>query len=564
MPSDSYSGLLNLLLMADGNDANTWGDNTNTNLNLLEQAIAQRTSIALSSFSGGNYTLTVLNGAQDDSRAISIEVTGALTSGTGDVTVTFPNIARLYVFDNQCTNVETPQNPDGYTVTATTATPTATYSCLPGQQAIYCDGDGNIYGVSIPVLLTAQLAAYQAFVGGTAWPFIQVGYGANTTIDPSESNNFYMIFGTSPIGTTLAITNSQVQLDGQTIQFLIQQSSTGGGTITWPGDVVWEGGEAPTLTAVANGVDIVTLLWDAAASAWFGSIKQGYNPGAAGSQKNVTISQNCVDWSLKGIFPGLTGTPTVNVTVAAGVVVSASTPTNAALNLYDAGIPSGATINLIVYGQVIGKGGQGGDGIAYNGSSTVGYATFTGNNSLDGGNGGTAVVGPGSGYTFTINVASAGVIAGGGGGGGAGGIGSQTTGVAVSGGGGGGAGCFGGFGGQGVTSGTDGSGIVASTAGGNAPSGWQTTYGAGGTGADVGTASGANGGAGGALGQAGTAGTAAASHAFNIAPGTAGPAGISINNDNATVTIVNTGTIEGSEYINGGSSPAGGQDWPNW
>ena len=36
------------------------------------------------------------------------------------------------------------------------------------------------------------------------------------------------------------------------------QDATGGRTATWPATVKWPGGSAPTLTAAANAVDIVT------------------------------------------------------------------------------------------------------------------------------------------------------------------------------------------------------------------------------------------------------------------------------------------------------------------
>ena len=51
------------------------------------------------------------------------------------------------------------------------------------------------------------------------------------------------------------------QQEGVTI-LKIKQSSGGSNTVTWPSNVVWAGGSAPTLTTTANRSDVVTLIWD--------------------------------------------------------------------------------------------------------------------------------------------------------------------------------------------------------------------------------------------------------------------------------------------------------------
>ena len=73
MPS-TYSPNLRLTLQASGENANTWGDITNTNLGtLLEQAIAgyQTISVTLA-----DVTLTALDGASDQSRNATLQFTG--------------------------------------------------------------------------------------------------------------------------------------------------------------------------------------------------------------------------------------------------------------------------------------------------------------------------------------------------------------------------------------------------------------------------------------------------------------------------------------------------------
>ena len=47
--TSSYSSDLKLELMVTGENAGTWGDNTNNNLNLIQQAIAGFEEVTLSS-----------------------------------------------------------------------------------------------------------------------------------------------------------------------------------------------------------------------------------------------------------------------------------------------------------------------------------------------------------------------------------------------------------------------------------------------------------------------------------------------------------------------------------
>jgi hypothetical protein len=95
MPS-TYSTRLRLELIADGEQAGTWGSRTNVNLGtLIESAIAGYRTIAMPDT---NYTLTTSNGGDDDARYAVLNFTGTLTA-TRDVVV--PAVSKLYVVRNQ-------------------------------------------------------------------------------------------------------------------------------------------------------------------------------------------------------------------------------------------------------------------------------------------------------------------------------------------------------------------------------------------------------------------------------------------------------------------------------
>lgn len=93
--SVTYSSLLRLNVITTGTEDGTWGDITNTNIGtLLEQAIAGSTTIDTTS---GNVTLTVANGATDQSRYMALRVTG--TPGTTR-SVIAPATSKVYIIAN--------------------------------------------------------------------------------------------------------------------------------------------------------------------------------------------------------------------------------------------------------------------------------------------------------------------------------------------------------------------------------------------------------------------------------------------------------------------------------
>jgi len=89
--ASSYSSDLKLELMVTGENSNTWGDKTNTNWNLIQQAVAGYQSIALTSTTT---TLAMTNATISNARNMVLEFTGTLT---GNSTVNLPDgIEKVY------------------------------------------------------------------------------------------------------------------------------------------------------------------------------------------------------------------------------------------------------------------------------------------------------------------------------------------------------------------------------------------------------------------------------------------------------------------------------------
>src|SRR5210317_1070896 len=104
MPS-SYSEL-GLELMVTGENSGTWGDKTNTNLELVQQAIAGYQEVSI--VGGAQTTALVMTDATiSNARNAVIKFTGTIT---GNQIVTIPNsIEKTYIISNGTTGAFTVQ-----------------------------------------------------------------------------------------------------------------------------------------------------------------------------------------------------------------------------------------------------------------------------------------------------------------------------------------------------------------------------------------------------------------------------------------------------------------------
>ena len=149
--ASTYSSDLKLELMATGENAGTWGTKTNTNLDLIQQAIAGYESISISS--GSTTALVMSNASISNARNMVIKFATVTLSGA--TTVTIPDsIEKFYIFD--CTAITGPTN-----LTIKTASGTGFTLDAARIYAAYSDGT-NLNEVSLDTLGgsigTAQIA----------------------------------------------------------------------------------------------------------------------------------------------------------------------------------------------------------------------------------------------------------------------------------------------------------------------------------------------------------------------------------------------------------------------
>ena len=198
--STSYSTSLQIALMGDGDQSSTWGDTTNTNWNLMEQAVTGVTGISLTGLT--TRTLLTLNGTSDESRNIVLVFTG---SPSAAVTITAPLVNKTYIVTNNT------------------------------SQIIYMYATGGVVSLAIPAGTTAQCYCDAAGVNGST------GFYSAMT---SSAGNFTISGNLAVAGTDTQLSNFAAAYVGSTPALGAYTGATFTGYIS---------GTTLTVTAVSSG-----------------------------------------------------------------------------------------------------------------------------------------------------------------------------------------------------------------------------------------------------------------------------------------------------------------------
>jgi len=126
--ANSTSANLKLTVQATGENSGTWGQITNTNLLILEQAIGGYDALNVTNASRA---LTFTNGALSNGKNEVIKLTGTLE---GNLNVTIPDsVEKTYI-------VEDGTDHAGYTLTFKTTSGTGVLLCEGHSYTLYSDG----------------------------------------------------------------------------------------------------------------------------------------------------------------------------------------------------------------------------------------------------------------------------------------------------------------------------------------------------------------------------------------------------------------------------------------
>ena len=324
--ASTYSGNLAIELIGTGDQAGTWGNTTNTNLGTtIEQAIVGTANVTMTSATNTAITIAQNNTFQA-ARGLRLNLVGTIST-TPYLYV--PAISKFYIVNNGLANSVIISNGANTGATGTSVTLPAGLSTL-----IYNDGtniatpisfttslsnvtinggtanaltltnvsitSGNINSVTSNASTFSNVTINGGTANGLTSTNVTITSGSangvtisNSTLVSSQFNAYTEGITTGYVNTgsafTLNIANSTIitanlsatctftmpsNTAGKSF-ILFLKTGAGTNTATFTG-VKFVGNTAPTITAVANRLDILTFAADG--SNWYGNYAQGYVP----------------------------------------------------------------------------------------------------------------------------------------------------------------------------------------------------------------------------------------------------------------------------------------------
>ena len=331
--ASTYAVNTGIELIADGEQSGTWGDTTNTNLQIVDRLTSGVGAITLS---GTTHTLSTSDGALSEGQ-YKVLVFGGSPSGTNTVTVTPNDQSKQYfIVNNSGQSVIISQGSGSNVTVANGAT-----------DIVYCDGAGSGAAVSsltadlsgfltsannlsdlasaataltnlgltataaeINVLdgVTATTAELNILDGVTATT-AELNYNDITTLGTSEASkvvtadaNGNVTFDSAAFGDSTSVSSSSLSTtldlrlandfttvlsENTTFSFtnaptagrdscfslkITQDASASGYSVTWPGTVSWPNGVTPALSGTANAVDYFVFITNDGGTNYYGFI----------------------------------------------------------------------------------------------------------------------------------------------------------------------------------------------------------------------------------------------------------------------------------------------------
>lgn len=132
--ASTFSTSLQIQLIGSGEQSGIWGTSTNTNWNLIEQAVAGVQSITMTN---ANYTLSVANGASDEARNMVLFVGG---SNSAIRQIIAPLVPKIYVVYNNTSG--------GYAITIGGSSGALATIPTGSSTLVFCDGSNFYAGIS--------------------------------------------------------------------------------------------------------------------------------------------------------------------------------------------------------------------------------------------------------------------------------------------------------------------------------------------------------------------------------------------------------------------------------
>ena len=181
--ASTFSNRLKLELQGTGENAGTWGDKTNNNLDVLDAFAAGYLSKSVAG--SADVTLTTANAsATAESSNKVIELTGTLT---GNITVFIPAKENNYIFFNNTAGSHS------VTIAATGHTANGVAITQGGHAHLYCDGSADFNVVNLydsMGSITASLATFTGNVAISDSKFINIGAGSDLQLYHDATDSY--------------------------------------------------------------------------------------------------------------------------------------------------------------------------------------------------------------------------------------------------------------------------------------------------------------------------------------------------------------------------------------
>jgi hypothetical protein len=313
--ASTYTVNTGIELITNGEQSGTWGDTTNTNLEIIDRLTNGVGDITIT---GTTHTLTTSDGALSDGQ-YKVLVFGGTPSGTNTVTISPNDQEKLYFIVNNSGESIILTQGSGTTVTVATGATDIVYAdgggaganvaSLGADLSGFLSASNNLSDLAsaatalVNLGVTATAAELNILDGVTATA-AEVNYLDITLLGTSEASkvvtadaNGVVIFDAGVVEDETAITStsnaatincrdgnvftheltenvtytfSNPPASGRAFGFTLKivQDSTAR-TITWPASVDWAGGEAPDAPA-SNEVNIYAFITHDGGTTWYG------------------------------------------------------------------------------------------------------------------------------------------------------------------------------------------------------------------------------------------------------------------------------------------------------
>jgi hypothetical protein len=297
---------LGIELMFTGENSGTWGDKTNSNLNLIQQALAGYEAVTVNGT--GTTTLAITDATISNGRNAVIKLTGTIT---GNIVVTIPDTTeKTYIIENGTVGVFTVEfkTASGTGVTFAT-TDKSTKILFADGTNIVDTGTVSLTGVQTltnktltspkineAVEVTATATELNILDGVTATTaelnysdIVTLGTTAASKVFTADANNLTTVSGAvanvedtltdgatitwdvidSPVAKvtlggnrTLSAPSGTTPIAGQFISLTVIQDATGSRTLTWNSAYEFTADTAPTLTTTASKADLFVFKYN--------------------------------------------------------------------------------------------------------------------------------------------------------------------------------------------------------------------------------------------------------------------------------------------------------------